>query len=249
MAEQQDSLGFESLSAFAAATRQALQTLSDCWPKLRPHSRFGPRLAYGRHRGPARIHSRAAAVVAMLYPHGDRGELCLTLTRRPTTLSHHGGQICLPGGKIEDGESADQAALREFREELGVDPGGVETIGRLSPIYVFASDNRVETIVLLSQGPWNRWDPDPVEVDEVIEIPLTELVQPERWRVCCKKRSRTGKRASGDGVFHFEFGYQSLEVADLEGRRHEIWGATAILIDELARVLRSAVSAGPNCQT
>ena len=76
----------------------------------------------------------------LLYRHGNRWHL--PLTERPAALLHHGGQISLPGGAIDPGESPADAALRELREELGVD-GQIELLGQLADCYVFASDFRV----------------------------------------------------------------------------------------------------------
>ncbi|MCO8122372.1 CoA pyrophosphatase [Stieleria sp. TO1_6] len=205
--------------------------------------RLSPRLAYGRHRGPARLDARRAAVIVVIYPHRRSGQLCLTLTRRPSSLSHHGGQVCLPGGKIEAGETALQAALREYREELGVDVAVVEQLGCLPPIYVFASDNLVDTWVVTADTPCGDWQPDPVEVDEVIEMPLESLLQlaAPGERLASRKKMRTGKSQADGEVFQYGFRHRSLEFVDCDGRPKELWGATAMLLDDLAHVLRAAL--------
>lgn len=243
---------------------------------LRPRqkSRLCPRLSYGRHRGPARIDSRRAAVAIVIYPHRSSGQLCLTLTRRPTTLSHHGGQVCLPGGRIESGESPTQAALREYEEELGVKPEGITEIGCLSPIYVFASDNWVETIVMTTQTPRGPWRPDPVEVDQVIEMPLSAIANlahqdrespatagknPFSGQIYSnmnlgpdadcdlvdKKKERSGKVDATGEVFLYRFGYHAIEFVDCDGHRREVWGATAMLLEEFAGVIGRAMVGRP----
>lgn len=197
-------------------------------------SPLSPRLAYGRHRGPARRRSRHAAVLIIVYPHHASGELCLTLTRRPTSLSHHGGQICLPGGRVEAGESSAEAALREYHEELGVRAEVRAHLGQLEPMYVFASDNLVETVIVTAETPDGPWQPDPVEVDEVIELPVAQLLS---LGMMNRKKSRRGKVMHTGEVFHYEFGYRAMEFVDCSGSRREIWGATAMLLDEFAGVL------------
>src|SRR5476651_2102077 len=74
--------------------------------------RFAPGLSYGRHFGPAPITARRAAVMVLLFRRG--GCWHIPLTQRPSTLLRHGGQISLPGGTIEPGESSAEAAAREL---------------------------------------------------------------------------------------------------------------------------------------
>lgn len=219
-------------------------------------SRLSPQLSYGRHRGPARLDARRAAVIIVVYPQRSTGQMCLTLTRRPMTLSHHGGQICLPGGQIERGESATEAALREYSEELGVPVAVDRELGRLSPIYVFASDNLVETIVVTAKSPSGQWQPDPVEVDEVIEMPIESLLglgqlsppkqdesgmDRDSLSISERKKSRIGKGVNGVEVFQYRFGHPVIEFVDSDGRHRELWGATALLIDAFAGVLSRAL--------
>ena len=134
--------------------------------------RFEPHLSYGRHFGPAPVEARAAAVVVLLFPEADQWRFPLVL--RPASLAHHGGQIGLPGGVVETGETSDQAALRELQEEIGVPPAGVRLIGQLSPLYVYGTNFLV--------SPWLAWTaqrpeirPCAAEVDEVLEISLHQL--------------------------------------------------------------------------
>ncbi|NND99114.1 MAG: NUDIX domain-containing protein, partial [Pirellulaceae bacterium] len=106
-----------------------------------PKSLVAPTLAYGRHRGPSRDQSRVAAVVIAMYQ--QEGQWMIPLTLRPATLQHHADQICLPGGRLERGETPTEAALREYQEELGVNPLIQIHCGELSTQYVFGSDNQV----------------------------------------------------------------------------------------------------------
>ena len=205
---------------------------------FRRHQRspFTPRLAYGRHRGPARTHSRRAAVVIAIYPHPTGGQYCFVLTRRPLTLSHHGGQVCLPGGRIEAGESAYDAALREFHEELGVKLAAPTLLGYLSPIYVFASDNLVQTLVVSAQLQSTPWKPDPTEVDEVIEMPIERLrCSSVRDYTRPRHRRPVGHSAITGEEFDYQFGFRAIELPDRQGVVRQIWGATAILLGEFSQ--------------
>ena len=133
--------------------------------------RFEPEGAAGRHfQTPT--NPRHAAVIALVYPHEHAWHLPLTV--RPHTLAAHPGQISLPGGAVEPGETHPIAALRELHEELGVEPEDVELIGPLSPLYVFASRFLVQPWLGLARS---RPDfrPSPLEVAELLEVPVAHL--------------------------------------------------------------------------
>ena len=220
-----------------------------------PRPRLVPELSYGRHRGPARPQSRMAAVAVTLYHCPTQGWV-IPLTLRPLNLQHHAGQVCLPGGRVEAGETMFEAAFREFREELGVDAKVTTFCGQLSPQYVYASDNLVHPVVALIENP-GVWNPDPVEVAEVITLPLTQL------EAMVSEPSPGSQNAAGSfsrqvpGGFDAKFlGRQVIkqrgvvtdrgEVDQLRFRapafthqKHQIWGATALILDQLAQVLHS----------
>ena len=223
--------------------------LSDGTPLPRP--RLVPELSYGRHRGPARPQSRIAAVAVTLY-HCPKQGWVIPLTLRPLSLQHHAGQICLPGGRVEAGETMFEAAFREFREELGVDPEVTTFCGQLSPQYVYASDNLVHPVVALIEHP-GPWNPDPVEVAQVITLPLGQLEKmvPEPSSQNADgsfsrkvRKSPDAKRRGSEVIKQRAVMADSGEVDQLRFRApsfshqdHQIWGATALILDQLARVL------------
>ncbi len=186
-------------------------------------------LAYGRHRGPAPLGTRRAAVVIALYQN-KRGHWTIPLTLRPRTLQHHGGQISLPGGRIEPGEDAYDAALREFHEELGIAPTVMLRCGLLSTQYVYASGNLVQPVVTIISSPGQSWQPDPIEVQEVLEMPLSVLID-DRARVYPTRQIKLRKKGS-------EVGSLSIEIPAFRFENHHIWGATALILDQLAQILR-----------
>jgi 8-oxo-dGTP pyrophosphatase MutT (NUDIX family) len=175
-----------------------------------------PGLCYGRHFGPPTYRAREAAVVALLYPHA--GDWYLPLTVRPATLPAHAGQISLPGGAVESGETTSQAALRELEEELGVRGGDVSLLGPLSPIYVFVSEYLVTPwVAAVESRP--RFRPNAEEVSELLEVPLSHLSNPAH-------RGRHTRRQRGI----------ELSVPHILWGRHRIWGATAMILSELLTV-------------
>ncbi|MEM9366270.1 MAG: CoA pyrophosphatase [Planctomycetota bacterium] len=192
---------------------------------------LSPELAYGRHRGPDQRNSRKAAVaVTVLFD--EQHDHWIPLTRRPTRLQHHGGQISFPGGKIERGETAEQAATREFEEELGRLPPGMSMVGLLPHQYVYASNNWVTPVVFIAQPPLFPWKPEPTEVAEVLECPITSIVDPE---LTTTHRQRPIRGPHGE-----ESGMLAFRAPAYRCQNHEIWGATAIILSQLARILPSS---------
>lgn len=191
-----------------------------------PRPSVVPELSYGRHRGPVASNARLAAVAVTLYREAD--EWFLPLTLRPTSLQHHAGQVCLPGGRVEAGESTYQAALREFEEELGVPAKVQQSCGELSPQYVYASNNFVHPVVAVIDTP-GPWQPDPTEVDQVISLPLTVLLRRDHRATVTKRRQVVSSSETVDQLTFRAPAYQ------FEG--HLIWGATALILDQLAQIL------------
>ena len=70
----------------------------------------------------------------LLYPRDGRPHVLLTV--RSGALPQHGGQVSLPGGKVEPEETIRDAALREAAEEVGLEPAGVRVLGVLSTLYI-----------------------------------------------------------------------------------------------------------------
>lgn len=119
-----------------------------------------------------------AAVLVAFWPEDD--DVRCILTRRAMNLSTHQGQVAFPGGRAEPGETWQQAALREAHEEVGLDPSGVEVIGRLDDAWSGAGHHIVPVVGWLD-GP-TPLRPNPGEVDEILLPRVSEMLRPEALR-------------------------------------------------------------------
>lgn len=121
----------------------------------------------------ARDHDLRAAAVAIAIG-GEAGRRRMLLTKRPPRLRAHPGQFALPGGKIDPGESAEEACLRELAEELGVVVSRSEVLGRLDD-YVTRSGYVITPFVVWVGDRLDSVVTDPAEVAVVYEVGLVEI--------------------------------------------------------------------------
>jgi 8-oxo-dGTP pyrophosphatase MutT (NUDIX family) len=161
---------------------------------------------------------RQGGVLVLLYQ--EDGKTFLVLTRRRDDLTAHAGQISFPGGRREDGESIEATAIREAKEEIGIDPVELEMLGRLSSLYIPPTDYEVHPFVA-----WHLGRPQltrqPSEVAEILIVPLNYLLEPENqyeepWEI---------------RGFRVQVPYYLVED-------HKVWGATAMMLSEFLERLR-----------
>jgi 8-oxo-dGTP pyrophosphatase MutT (NUDIX family) len=119
--------------------------------------------------------ARLAAVLVPLV--ARETEATVLMTTRSSELRQHSGQIAFPGGKVDEGETPCEAALREAREEIGLDPRHVEPIGYLDP-YLTGTGFRILPIVALVTPPFELLV-NTKEVHDTFEVPLAFLMQPD----------------------------------------------------------------------
>jgi 8-oxo-dGTP pyrophosphatase MutT (NUDIX family) len=127
------------------------------------------------HAAPSDLRDAAVAVVIAHDNKTDQASVLMTL--RPKKLNRHGGQYALPGGRLEDGENEVDAALRELQEELGLCLGQDDVLGRLDH-FPTRSGFRISPIVMWAPDELDL-RPDPSEVAQVFQIPLSELDSPD----------------------------------------------------------------------
>ena len=156
----------------------------------------------------------------LLFPVDHRVHLLLTV--RSSRLPSHAGQVSLPGGAVESGETLEHAALREAHEETGVEPARVRVVGRLTPLHIPVSGYVLHPVVgVTDERPDFR--PADAEVDRLLEPGLADLLDPG----CIRHRPRRR-----DGLF------QDVPYFALDGL--EVWGATAMVLAEFLQIVATA---------
>lgn len=200
------------LRARMAAPLPGRDRRMDPAPEQRPSPDPGRALAGG---------TRAGGALVLVYPIDGQPHTALTLRRADLRL--HAGQVSLPGGRVERGETPRAAALREAWEELAIDPDRVEVLGSLTPVYIPPTDFLLFPTLAVA-----KCRPDfilqPSEVAELIEVPVVHL---------------------------FDERHRRVELWDLRGEsrrvpffaidRHKVWGATAMVLGELATVWQESL--------
>ncbi len=156
------------------------------------------------------------ADAAVLIAVTDRPDPGLILTQRPSGMRSHPGQVAFPGGKIDPGEDAVAAALREAQEELNLDPAHVRVIGATDR-YQTGTGFDV-TPVLGVIPPDLPLVPNPGEVDSWFEAPLRLMLEREHW---------AEHEVFWNGAMrrYLEYHHQGFRI----------WGVTAAIIANLAR--------------
>jgi 8-oxo-dGTP pyrophosphatase MutT (NUDIX family) len=162
-------------------------------------------------------HIRHAAGLLLVFPIGSDAHVVLTV--RADTLGRHGGQVSLPGGVVEPGESFERTALREAYEEVALAPDQVRILGALTPLDIPVSGFRLHPIVAAA-AVRPLLTPSDGEVALILEVAVADLWDPARRISIARIRDER------------ELVVPAFEVAGVE-----IWGATAMVLAEFLAVL------------
>jgi NUDIX domain. len=165
--------------------------------------------------------ARDSSVLLLFYP--KDGQLYLPFIKRTSGNTSHSGQISLPGGKYEESDSnRTVTAIRETNEELGVECKKIKILGFLTELYI-----PVSNFMVLPVLGYCKERPDfklnTFEVEEVIEMPVQELLSKENI-----------------SKFSFTKNELTIHAPYFDAKGHKIWGATAMILSELREVFLRA---------
>ena len=170
--------------------------------------------------GEFRKGARHAAVVFVLYR--QAGRWMVPFVRRRADMRDHPGQVALPGGRVQPGESAWEAAQREVAEEIGVPVGRLVPLGAGEPIYAAVTNFSVVPFVAHLPDPVESFVHDERELEGVLAIPLDRLLDDSEW-------------LESDTPWRFRY---------LAHEESVVWGLTERIVYGLAPRLRQALAEG-----
>ncbi|ERN13971.1 nudix hydrolase 15, mitochondrial [Amborella trichopoda] len=166
-----------------------------------------------------------AAVLICLFEN-ECGDLRVILTKRSSNLHTHSGEVSLPGGKAEEGDADDTAtALREAREEIGLDPALVRIVAVLEPFLSKHLMKVVPVIGILSDKEAFKPNINPEEVDSIFDAPLEMFLKDEKRR--SEEREWRGSRY----LLHY------FDFLSENGKMYVIWGLTAGILIRSASII------------
>lgn len=149
----------------------------------------------------------------------DNG-LHVLLTKRASHLKHHPSQVSFPGGKVEpEDKNAIATALREAQEEIGLSPDAVYVVGQLPPYQVISGYLVTPIIAIIANK--QKYIKDDNEVAEIFQVPLSHFLADENHHMVVANKKG-----------------QKLNIHFMPYKHHNIWGATAAMLKDLANHLK-----------
>jgi 8-oxo-dGTP pyrophosphatase MutT (NUDIX family) len=163
---------------------------------------------------------KKASVLVLFYPKNTSWNLALM--QRPESPYAHSKQVSFPGGGAEEHDLDEaETALRETEEEFGIPKSSINLIGRLTHVYIPVSNYLVHPFIgYLTEEP--IFIPDANEVEEIVEVPLEELINPANRKI---------------KEIEIQGGIKLQDVPYFDLSEKVIWGATAMMLGELTELL------------
>jgi len=162
--------------------------------------------------------TQSAVLIALVE---QQGELKVLLTKRASHLKHHSGQICFPGGKVEQSDANfTETALREAQEEIGIESNALTVLGQLNPYQTITGFSITPIVAFLQND--TAYQIDKNEVDEIFHVPFQHFLSNEKHHIV-EIVSKTGNH----------------QVHFMPYRHYNIWGATAAILKDLSKLIES----------
>ena len=190
-------------------------------PGSQAHKQLVPDVpsATQRLKGPPEGAKKSAVLIPLLTKAHAFPDVMFTV--RSERLRSHRGQISFPGGRLDPGETLEEAALRELNEETGIETHDVLVLGQLSPLFIPPSNSAVTPYVGLVRKP-DKYVISEAEVREIFDIPLTQFI--DRDSIKTMKREMFGRMV--------DVPYWPVH------KEVPLWGATAMILNELMWLVR-----------
>lgn len=192
-------------------------------PGNEAHQRMSSYLKRANYKKDWNEPARESAVCILFYEKSN--EIHFPLIERVKYPGVHSGQIALPGGKIEPGETKTEAALRELEEETGFASKHIEILGELSPVYVLASNFNINPVLAISRET-PVFSHNPNEVEQLFEQKLGEILVDERIKET--------EILAGENL--------KITAPYFDVQDKILWGATAMILNEMKEMMRGFTS-------
>ncbi|MGF6376233.1 coenzyme A diphosphatase NUDT7 [Clostridiales Family XIII bacterium PM5-7] len=188
-----------------------------------------------RHRAPRPIGPHKFFSVLVPLVEKD-GKVHLLFEVRAKDMESQPGEICFPGGHLEEGETLEACALRETFEEIGIAPENVEVIGQGDVLYGYANYTLYTYMGIIQYEDYLNAKIDPAEVDEIFLVPIDDLIANPPQIHDEQIYSHIGKEFPYDKVgiketYQWRVGNWVIPIYDIEGRI--IWGLTARITENV----------------
>ncbi len=160
--------------------------------------------------------AKPAAVLLLLFP--DNKKICFYLTKRTEKLKYHKGQISLPGGSNEKGESLLETALRETEEEIGVNKNEISILGQITPLFIPVTGFLMTPFIgFTSKEPIIKLDS--MEVEEVFSVNILDLINNDKL------------------ITHRQLNGRDVTIPYFNLNNQQVWGATSMVLSEFKDML------------
>ncbi|MBE6032173.1 MAG: CoA pyrophosphatase [Clostridiales bacterium] len=194
-----------------------------------------------RHHKPVPMNYKGSAAVLVPLIKIE-GEYHLLYEVRSETLKHQPGEICFPGGGMETGETAEEAALRETWEELGIPEEDIRILGPMDYIHTYSNFSMYPILAEVEPSALGKIRPNPSEVKEWFLVPVSFFIGNPPYVYECDlipdiREDFPYERYGLKGEYHWRKGRNRIPVYQYQ--EYRIWGLTARITENLADLLHS----------